>query len=101
MSAPYYIRILLEPYADHAVVGVDVTALLTGRAEVGPAFGRLCHPNAFGRLSSGEQATVHLALALWNGNRESCVADLFLMDADHQRRACDAICAKFLYSTEE
>ena len=101
MTCPYYVRILLEPYADHSVIGVDVTALLTGRADVGPAFGRLVHPNTFGRLSSGEQATIHLALALWNGNRESCVADLFLMDEAHQHRAVAAIQSKFLYSNEE
>ena len=101
MTCPDYVRLRLEPSADHPLVGVVVSDLLTDRADVGPAFGRLVHPTVTGVLSSGEVATINLALALWNGNRESCVADLFLMDAEHQQRACDAICAKFLYSTEE
>ena len=101
MPVPYYVRILLEPYADHAVVGGSIVNGLQGALDIGPMFGVLTHPTNFGMLSSGEQATIHLALALWNGHREATVADLFLMDAAHQQRACDAICAKFLYSTEE
>lgn len=98
MNCPYYIRLLLEPYADHPVVGAWVTDLLASAIHnLGQALDTIDHPS----LSTGEHLTVALAVALWNGDTEARIADLFRMDTEHQKRACDAIAAKFLYSTEE
>lgn len=93
-AAEHYLRILLEPYASHGLVGQAIVPWLEGETDDGAMFGRIFGQH-FDYLSSGEQATMHLALALFNGHREARVADLMVMDGAHRDRALAAITARF------
>lgn len=82
MREPY--ETLLGQYRDHWLLwpflGGDV-----------PDFAGITSAGPLGSLSTGELIMLHIALAIWNGDRTARIADLAQLDNDHRRRAVGAL----------
>lgn len=82
MREPY--ETLLGPYRDHWLLW----PFLDGDV---PDWAGIMSAEPLGQLSSGELIMLHVALAIWNGDRTARIADLAALDSEHRRRVIGAL----------
>lgn len=82
MREPY--ETLLGCYRDHWLLW----PFLDGDV---PDWSGIMGAGPLGQLSSGEVIVLHVALAVWNGDRTARIADLAGLDESTRRRVLDAL----------